>query len=208
MSSALSFDHLFKIVLIGDSGVGKSNLLSRFTRNAFTDDEKTTIGVEFATRVIPMASGRNVKMQVWDTAGQERYRAITNAYYRGALGALLCYDITSYSSFSNIARWLSELRDHANRDVVLLVVGNKLDDEANREVSEEQAKQLSEELALPLIETSAKSGEGVNEAFEDVAKRIYEMAFMDKDNAINHDSGALDVNLDNQPEHQSKKKCC
>ena len=113
--SAGGFDYLFKIVLVGDSGVGKSNLLSRFTRNTFTEDEKSTIGVEFATRIVPMSDGKRIKAQIWDTAGQERYRAITNAYYRGALGAALVYDISERKSFDNVPRWLGELRDHANR---------------------------------------------------------------------------------------------
>jgi Ras-related protein Rab-11A len=129
------FDHLFKIVLVGDSGVGKSNLLSRFTRDNFSNDEKSTIGVEFATRVVPMPDGKLIKAQIWDTgtfdsmahcmdhslshdepvniiAGQERYRAITNAYYRGALGAMLVYDCSKQSSFDNIPRWIRELKDH------------------------------------------------------------------------------------------------
>lgn len=112
---------------VGDSGVGKSNLLSRFTRDVFCTDEKSTIGVEFATRVLQMVDGKKIKAQIWDTAGQERYRAITNAYYRGALGAMLVYDVTRAESFENIPRWLRELRDHANRDIVLLMVGNKTD---------------------------------------------------------------------------------
>jgi len=126
-SAPQPFDLLFKIVLVGDSGVGKSNLLSRFTRNTFTVDEKSTIGVEFATRIIPMNDQKKIKAQIWDTAGQERYRAITNAYYRGALGAILVFDVTRKTSFDNIPRWLRELRDHANKDIVLILVGNKSD---------------------------------------------------------------------------------
>jgi small GTP-binding protein len=204
-----SFDHLFKIVLVGDSGVGKSNLLSRFTKDNFTTDEKSTIGVEFATRIVPMSDGKNVKMQVWDTAGQERYRAITNAYYRGALGALLVYDITSQTSFHNISRWLHELRDHANRDVVLAVVGNKkdlCDQPGMRAVTEEQAQALAAEINIPVIETSAKSGEGVEESFISVAKRIYEAAFMNKNQPEKTDLGTVEVNTNNEP--KKKSGCC
>lgn len=106
---------------------GKSNLLSRFTRDDFNTDEKSTIGVEFATRIVTMKDGKRIKAQIWDTAGQERYRAITTAYYRGALGALLVYDVTKSSTFDNVPRWLRELKDHATRDIVLQVVGNKID---------------------------------------------------------------------------------
>ena len=100
------YDYLFKIVLIGDSGVGKSNLLSRFTKNEFNLESKATIGVEFATKAITLENGQHVKAQIWDTAGQERYRAITSTYYRGALGALLVYDITRSKSFESVERWL------------------------------------------------------------------------------------------------------
>ena len=108
------YDYLFKIVLVGDSGVGKSNLLSRFTRNEFSIDSKSTIGVEFATRGV-MMDDKTIKAQIWDTAGQERYRAITSAYYRGAVGALLLYDLSKHLSYENANRWLQELKDHANQ---------------------------------------------------------------------------------------------
>ena len=114
------------MVLIGDSGVGKSNLLSRFTRNEFNLDSKSTIGVEFATRSIQVDS-KTIKAQIWDTAGQERYRAITSAYYRGAVGALLVYDISKHQTYDNVTRWLKELRDHADSNIVIMLVGNKSD---------------------------------------------------------------------------------
>merc|ERR1712146_617096 len=116
MSKDDEYDFLSKVVLIGDSGVGKSNLLSRFTRNEFNLESKSTIGVEFATRSIQV-EGKTVKAQIWDTAGQERYRAITSAYYRGAVGALLVYDITKQATFDNVSRWLKELRDHADANI-------------------------------------------------------------------------------------------
>lgn len=120
------YDYLFKVVLIGDSGVGKSNLLSRFTRNEFDLETKTTIGVEFATNTVNIDS-KTIKAQIWDTAGQERYRAITSAYYRGAVGALLVYDISKQSSFDNIERWLNELNDHSDAAITVMLVGNKSD---------------------------------------------------------------------------------
>ena len=119
-------EYMFKCVIIGDSGVGKSNLLSRFTKDEFTKDSKSTIGVEFATRQIEH-DGKTIEAQVWDTAGQERYRAITAAYYRGAIGALLVYDITRRESFENCERWLRELRAHADPSIVAMLVGNKCD---------------------------------------------------------------------------------
>jgi len=174
-----TFDHLFKIVLVGDSGVGKSNLLSRFTKDTFNIDEKSTIGVEFATRIVPMDDGKLIKAQIWDTAGQERYRAITNAYYRGALGALLVYDISKQSSFENIPRWLRELRDHANRDIVLVLTGNKRDlaDKGARQVTEEQARHMAADFDVSRIETSAMAGYNVEAAFLLLIRKIYETAF-------------------------------
>jgi small GTP-binding protein len=123
-------DFLLKIVLIGESGVGKTNLLSRFMRNEFYSDSKSTIGVEFGTMLISMED-KLVHAQIWDTAGQERYRAITSAYYRGAVGAMLVYDLTSALSFQALARWLRELRD-ADRKIVVMLVGNKCDMSAKR----------------------------------------------------------------------------
>lgn len=131
--------HTHIVVLIGDSGVGKTNLLSRFTRNEFNPDSKSTIGVEFAARTVKLDK-RSIKAQIWDTAGQERYRAITSSYYRGAVGALLVYDITSPTTFENVDRWLTELRQHADPDIVVLLVGNKSDLRHIRSVSTEEAR--------------------------------------------------------------------
>lgn len=132
------------MVLIGDSGVGKSNLLSRFTRNEFNLDSKSTIGVEFATRSIQVDS-KTIKAQIWDTAGQERYRAITSAYYRGAVGALLVYDISKHQTYENVTRWLKELRDHADANIVIMLVGNKSDLRHLRAVPTEEAKSFASE---------------------------------------------------------------
>uniref|UniRef100_A0A4W5LTP6 Ras-related protein Rab-25 n=1 Tax=Hucho hucho TaxID=62062 RepID=A0A4W5LTP6_9TELE len=136
-------DFLFQtLVLIGDSGVGKSNLLSRFTRNEFNLESKSTIGVEFATRSIHV-EGKTVKAQIWDTAGQERYRAITSAYYRGAVGALLVYDIAKHLTYENAERWLKELQDHADSNIVIMLVGNKSDLRHLRAVPTDEAKALA-----------------------------------------------------------------
>merc|ERR1719158_1486425 len=133
------YDYLFKVVLIGDSGVGKSNLLTRFTRDEFKSDSKSTIGVEFATQTIQVDK-KNIKAQIWDTAGQERYRAITSAYYRGAVGALLVYDITREVSFEDVKSiWLQELRTHADEKIVIMLVGNKSDLRHLRHVTTEEA---------------------------------------------------------------------
>ena len=173
------------VVLIGDSGVGKSNLLSRFTRNEFNLDSKSTIGVEFATRSIQV-DAKTIKAQIWDTAGQERYRAITSAYYRGAVGALLVYDISKHQTYENVTRWLKELRDHADANIVIMLVGNKSDLRHLRAVPTEEAKQFASEYFpfkpygilfaygttgennLSFIETSALDASNVELAFQNI----------------------------------------
>jgi len=172
MSEGSNYDYLFKVVLIGDSGVGKSNLLSRFTRNEFNLESKSTIGVEFATRSINV-DGKTVKAQIWDTAGQERYRAITSAYYRGAVGALLVYDIAKHATYVNVTRWLKELRDHADSNIVIMLVGNKSDLKHLRAVATEEAKAFSTENGLSFIETSALDASNVESAFQTILTDIY-----------------------------------
>ncbi|WOL11910.1 hypothetical protein Cni_G20674 [Canna indica] len=165
------YDYLFKVVLIGDSGVGKSNLLSRFTRNEFCLESKSTIGVEFATRTLQV-EGRMVKSQIWDTAGQERYRAITSAYYRGALGAILVYDVTKPITFENISRWLKELRDHADSNIVIMLIGNKTDLLHLRAVDTQDAESFAEKEGLSFIETSALEATNVEKAFQVILAEI------------------------------------
>ncbi|CAB1454248.1 unnamed protein product [Pleuronectes platessa] len=166
------YDFLFKVVLIGDSGVGKSNLLSRFTRNEFNLESKSTIGVEFATRSIQVDS-KTIKAQIWDTAGQERYRAITSAYYRGAVGALLVYDIAKHLTYENVERWLKELRDHADNNIVIMLVGNKSDLRHLRAVPTDEARAFAEKNNLSFIETSALDSTNVEEAFKNILTEIY-----------------------------------
>ncbi|TFY59530.1 hypothetical protein EVJ58_g5714 [Rhodofomes roseus] len=172
MAEGSNFDYLFKVVLIGDSGVGKSNLLSRFTRNEFNLETKSTIGVEFATRSITV-DGKTLKAQIWDTAGQERYRAITAAYYRGAVGALLVYDISKHQTYVNVTRWLKELRDHADSNIVIMLVGNKSDLKHLRAVPTDEAKAFAAENNLSFMETSALDASNVESAFQTILTDIY-----------------------------------
>ncbi|KAG0216257.1 Ras- protein Rab-11A [Mortierella sp. GBA30] len=172
MSRDDEYDYLFKVVLIGDSGVGKSNLVSRFTRNEFNLESKSTIGVEFTTRSIQVDT-KTIKAQIWDTAGQERYRAITSAYYRGAVGALLVYDIAKHATYENVGRWLKELRDHADTNIVIMLVGNKSDLRHLRAVPTDEAKQFAAENGLSFIETSALDSSNVELSFQRILTEIY-----------------------------------
>ena len=168
------YDYLFKVVLIGDSGVGKSNLLSRFTKNEFNLESKTTIGVEFATKSIEVGS-KIIKAQIWDTAGQERYRAITSAYYRGAVAALLVYDITKLHTFQSVEKWLQELKDYADDNIVVMLVGNKTDLNNLRAVKVEDAQAFAEKHELAFIETSALDSTNVVDAFEQIIQIYHNM---------------------------------
>ncbi|KAG8663701.1 hypothetical protein MANES_01G266736v8, partial [Manihot esculenta] len=163
---------VFKVVVIGDSAVGKTQLLSRFTKNEFCLDSKSTIGVEFQTRTVTI-KGKVVKAQIWDTAGQERYRAVTSAYYRGALGAMIVYDITKRPTFDHVARWVEELRAHADNSIVITLIGNKADLMDQRAVSTEDAVEFEEDQGLFFFETSALSGENVDKAFLRLLEEIY-----------------------------------
>ncbi|MQM13354.1 hypothetical protein Taro_046282 [Colocasia esculenta] len=167
-------DYLFKAVLVGDSAVGKSNLLSRIARGEFRLDSKPTIGVEFAYRDVRVG-GSLVKAQIWDTAGQERFRAITSSYYRGALGALLVYDITRQSTFSNSVKWLKEMRELGTDDMVIMLIGNKIDRHHMRQVSEDEGRSLAEQEGLYFMETSALENRNVEEAFVQMVTRIHEI---------------------------------
>lgn len=171
-SAELTEDYLFKVVLIGDSAVGKSNLLARFARDEFYPNSKSTIGVEFQTQKMEI-NGKEVKAQIWDTAGQERFRAVTSAYYRGAVGALLVYDISRRQTFDSIGRWLNELQTHSDMNVVTILVGNKSDLKDAREVTTAEGKSLAETQGLFFIETSALDSSNVAAAFQTVVKEIF-----------------------------------
>lgn len=159
------YDMIFKIVLTGDSGVGKSNILSRYIKNEFNLDTKSTVGVEFGAKRLKL-KGMNIKAQIWDTAGQERYKSITNAYYKGSKGAIIVFDISRRDTFSNVDRWISELKNNAESDASVLLVGNKCDLEHQREVSKEEAKAKSEEYGMAYMETSAMHSINIEKAFE------------------------------------------
>eukprot|EP00252_Welwitschia_mirabilis_P028110 TRINITY_DN9996_c0_g1_i1.p1 TRINITY_DN9996_c0_g1~~TRINITY_DN9996_c0_g1_i1.p1 ORF type:complete len:217 (-),score=45.93 TRINITY_DN9996_c0_g1_i1:154-804(-) len=167
-------DYVFKVVLIGDSAVGKSQILSRFARNEFSLDSKATIGVEFQTRTV-VIEHKSVKAQIWDTAGQERYRAVTSAYYRGAVGAMLVYDVTKRQSFDHVARWLEELRNHSDNNIVIMLVGNKCDLENLRAVPTEDAKEFAQKENLFFLETSALEATNVETAFLTVLTEIFKI---------------------------------
>lgn len=202
-------EYLFKVVIIGDSAVGKSNLLSRYSRNEFNMNSKATIGVEFQTQSMEI-DGKEVKAQIWDTAGQERFRAVTSAYYRGAVGALIVYDITRRTTFDSVARWLDELNTHSDTTMARILIGNKLDLQNIRAVSVEEGKNLAEAEEMFFMETSALDSRNVKAAFEMIIQDIYNKVSR---KVLNSDSHKTEVSMNrvsliNNENEGSKKSCC
>jgi len=167
------YTYLFKIVIIGDSAVGKSNIFTRFIKDEFNMDSKATIGVEFSAKNVTIQD-KVIKAQVWDTAGQERFRALAKNYYRGAVGALLVYDITNYESFKNVEKWLKEVKEHAEPHLVTLLIGNKNDLEDKRAVKTEEGAEFAEKQGLGFVETSAKNNVNIETAFNKLVTEIFE----------------------------------
>jgi len=171
MSSPTYVAAVLKLLMFGDSGVGKSCLLLRFADDTYTDSYISTIGVDFKIRTVDLDT-KTIKLQIWDTAGQERFRTITSSYYRGAHGIIIVYDITDKESFDNVRQWLFEIDRYASENVCKLLVGNKSDLTNKRAVEYEQAKSFADELNIPFLETSAKNAANVEQAFLTMAAQI------------------------------------
>jgi Ras-related protein Rab-11A len=204
------FNYLFKIVLIGDTAVGKTNLLSKLTKNQFAEDSKATIGVEFGTMTFKMDND-TVKAQIWDTAGQERYQAIVQAYYRGTAGAVIVYDITNEKSLKKATTlWLKQLRDFSPREIPILLVGNKVDLADRRVVRTKEGEDAALLNNLAFFETSALTGENVREAFYELVKSIYQKTKAEKiplrKKALLEAEGKAEKLKDTKPKR--KTGCC
>lgn len=196
-----SYDMIMKLLLVGDSGVGKSCLLLRFVEDKFNPSFITTIGIDFKIRTIE-SNGKKIKLQVWDTAGQERFRTITTAYYRGAMGIVLIYDVTDARTFENVENWFQTVTQHANEDAQIFLVGNKSDDEENRQVSKEQGQHLASSLNVPFLEASAKTNSNVESIFYELASLIQEKHI---DDAPAQSTSGIDVSLSG---NGIKSNCC
>ena len=196
------------VVLVGDAGVGKTHIISRYIKGTLPKVHYPTIGVEFATRNVPLKSGGVVKAQIWDTAGQERYQAITAAHYKRARGAIIVYDITKQSTFFSVKKWIDALKTHAGADLVIMLVGNKLDlvtgNPKERKVPRDMAEKFAKENNLLFDEASAVSNVKVKESFEQLMEAIYNEQSKVK-NSVTEERG---VSLSGGSEHQTRADCC
>jgi Ras-related protein Rab-11A len=189
------YDYLYKFVITGDSGIGKTQLISRYSRDIYDVNSKSTIGVEFCSKLLTI-DNLIIKLQLWDTAGQERYRAISGAYYRGAVGVLICFDITNYKSFQNVEKWLKECKDH-NSDADIVLIGTKCDLEHIRCISYNEANSYAKSKNLEYYETSALNNTGINNMFKDFVFAVHNKKIQQNNeiNAItkNHGNNGITV---------------
>ena len=203
-----NYDVLFKIVLIGDSFVGKTNIMSKYLKNEFHEDSKATVGVEFGAKKFDI-DGKAVKAQIWDTAGQERYKAITTTYYKGAKGALIVYDITRKETFDSVDRWISELNNSGDKNMTMLLIGHKCDLDCQRQVTKEQGEEKAKAFKVAFLETSASSGENLDVAFEMIMKEVYNKC----KNEIEEDDGMEEMHMGQEidltkQQPKVKRSCC
>ena len=205
---ANSYDLLYKIIIIGDTCVGKSNILSRYLKDEFREDSKSTVGVELGTKFVKV-KGVGAKLQIWDTAGQERYKSITSSYYKGSHGCFIVYDITSESSFENVEKWYEQAQKDASKEVSIILVGNKCDLENERKVSKEKGEEKAKSLNAPFFETSALSKVNIDDIFKEMVNNIYERTGGPKtdeeDDIEIVNENAVNLNSQTPP---PKKSCC
>ena len=205
------YEMMLKIVIIGDSAVGKTNIMSKYINNEFHEDSKATVGVEFGDKFFDV-EGHKIKAQIWDTAGQERYKSITNAYFKGAKGALVVYDITRKVTFNSVDKWIADLRASADKKVNIILIGNKSDLENIREVTKDEGLEKSKALGVAFMETSASNGDNIDKAFDVMIKQVYNIYSSDlksQDELAGSAEGGQDISLgDVKKEDTQKKGCC
>ena len=194
---------VLKFLLIGDSNVGKSCLLLRYVDDTFTPSFISTIGIDFKVKTIQLTNGKDVKLQIWDTAGQERFRTITSAYYRGAMGLIIVYDVTNRESFDHLPYWMEEVQANANRDPVKVMVGNKSDMIDKRIIGETQGRTYAQQRGYLFSETSAKSGKNVKELFCELAEKVYA-----KETKEHEKCQEETIALESSATKKENKSCC
>lgn len=201
-------DYSIKVVIVGDSGVGKSNILSRFVQNEFSNDSRATVGVELSTKSYRI-HGKVIKLHLWDTAGQERFKSITSSYYKGSKGAVVVYDITNPESFDHVNKWLSEIRELGGKNINAIVCGNKCDLVNKRKVSTEDGLLKCQSNSIGFIETSALTAVNIDEAFKKLIKEIYESSIkvIIDQASVDFTQGEV-LSIESRKEKAEKNKCC
>ena len=192
----------YKILILGDSKVGKSCFLTRYADNTYKEDYLSTIGMDYKIKNYELEDGRIIKLYIWDTAGQDKFRSITSNFYKGADGIILIYDITDKKTFNSVRNWINNIQEEAPDKVALVLAGNKVDDEKNREVQESQGKKIADEYSLPFFECSAKSDINVTQTFDALIKKVVQI------NPKNKEGQKLKQNRHNGNNEDEKKKCC
>ena len=207
-SSTGLYDHMFRYIIVGDMAVGKSCLLLQFTDHKFRHQHELTIGVEFGGKTIEVKN-KNIKIQIWDTAGQEAFQAITRTYYKGAIGALLVYDITKHDTFDHINKWINEVKSNGSKDIVCMLIGNKKDLEDQRQVRYEEGKEIADKNDMLFLETSAKTSENVQECFYLSAEKILEqISKTGIDPTLPSKNVKISIDEDKEEEETKEKKSC
>lgn len=168
-------NYVFKVLLLGDSTVGKTCFLMRFTENTFQEIHMSTIGLDYRFKKMPVDEGKEATVQIWDTAGQDRFRAITKNYYKGAHGIILIYDVTNQKTFENVRNWVTQIRENASEKAIIYIVGNKIDDKQNKVVTKEDGEKMAKEFDLKFFEASAKEDINIAPTFEALVKDIYKV---------------------------------
>ena len=168
----MSEETVYKVLLLGDTTVGKTCFLMKYTDKTFQDIHMATIGLDYRLKTMKLKNGKDIKLQIWDTAGQDRFRAITKNYYKGSHGIILIYDVTNLQTFENVKTWVNQIREETTTNVVIYIAANKIDMETERKVTKQEGESLAQELGFPFMETSAKSGINIHETFEDLVERI------------------------------------
>ena len=207
MADAEEYEMMVKVILIGDSAVGKTNIMSKYLKNQFMEDSKATVGVEFGSKLFNI-NGHNIKAQIWDTAGQEKYKAITGAYYKGSKGAFVVYDITKKDTFDSVDKWIHDLKSTGDPKMTIMIIGNKLDLEHKREVLKEQGEEKARSFGCAFLETSAFSGDNIEKGFEMMISEIFKK--YGNDSLEDDDSGTVERGEDIKLEKKENKKkgCC
>ena len=207
MADEEEYEMMAKVILIRDSSVGKTNIMSKYLKNQFNENSKATVGVEFGSKLFKL-NGHNIKAQIWDTAGQEKYKAITGAYYKGSKGAFVVYDITRKETFESVDKWINDLKSSGDPKLIIIIIGNKCDLEEKREILKEQGEEKAKSFGCAFLETSALSGDNIDKGFEMMISEIFKKYGNDsnEDDELGGVEKGEDIKLDKK--ENQKKSCC